>query len=318
MLGFHLYPEKGVFRLRQIAIMLALLFLLTACQSTVIVKKETIQNTTSANISEALPVNETNATSIVLSNIQVFIPREGNLTVYFLDVQGSSTILQYRDKSVLIDSGFESDSPKVLKSVRDLGIERLDYIFATNTQPKNIGGMPYLIMRTEPKNVVENGIPSTLKSYKAYKELYNNTIVVTQDTLFSLREISVKAIVIYDDGNGFSTNLDDNSIVTMARFGNSNFLFMSDCGLDCEERLKNTEVSADILKISNSCNSTSLAFLQRVNPKVAIVSANIDFCPSIKDRFKFLDIPLYITSEVGDIYVTTDGLDYKIDYGKNG
>ena len=93
---------------------------------------------------------------------------------------------------------------------------------------------------------------------------------------------------------------------------------MSDCGLDCEERLKNDDLSADVLKISNSCESTSLAFLQRVKPQVAIVSAGESFCPMIKDRFKFLNIPLHITKEKGDIFVTTDGLNYMIDWKKEG
>lgn len=308
------YIYEKVNTLRFIITALMLLFLLTACQDTYVINKQPTQNTTPENITDAIPVNATNETIVGIRETQVFIPREDNLTIYFLDIKGNSVIVQYKDKSALIDSGFEADSEKILKRIRDLGIEQLDYVFATNKQPKNIGGMPYIILRTEPKNVVENGVPPSLNT----SVIITNLVKIRNDQDFTLEDAIIKTIVVYDDGQGFSVNLDDNSLVTKIHYGNSKFLFMSDCGLDCEERLKNDDLSADVLKISNSCESTSLAFLQRVNPKVAIVSADESFCSTIKDRFRFLNIPLHITGEKGDIFVTTDGLNYMIDWKKEG
>ena len=305
--------------MRLVVLILFSLFILTACETT----PKYQPTTPSTNITEAIPLNQTNSTNetitILSKDIEVFVPRLKNLTMYVLDIEGDATLFQYRDKAILINSGFEDDSEKVLKKIRDLGIDKLDYIFATNTQPKNIGGMPYLILRTEPSYIVENGIPSTIQSYKQYKELYNETTVVKSDTTFSLGEFFVRVLVVYDDGEGFSTNLDDNSLVIRVSYGNSKFLLMSDCSVDCEERLRDADVSADVLKISDSCSATSLSFLQRVNPDVSIVSTSKldqDFCPSIVQRFKNLNIPLHLTSIDGDIYVTTDGLDYHIDWKK--
>jgi len=300
--------------LRRIIVVLIIALLLTSCET----KQQTPEP--SETVTNATPVNETNSTETIIvetKDVQVFIPRLNNLTIYFLDINGSSSIIQYKDNSVLIVAGFREDSEKILKSIRNLGIESLDYIFATNAQPKNIGGMPYLILRTSPENVVENGIPSSIE-YKEYKDLYNETIIIKYDQTFFLEDFSVKVEVAYDDGIGFSSDLDDNSLVLRVHYGNSKFLFMSDCGLDCEERLKDTDVSADVIKISSSCDSTSLSFLQRVNPKVAVVSAQKDFCPNVVERFRFLDVPLHITGERGDIFVTTDGLNSYIDWNKNG
>lgn len=311
-----------MFNLKLIILLIPILFLITACEEAFIGSKPEPQLATPANVTEAKPVNITvNETVVddVPKDIQVFIPRENNLTLYFLDIKGDSTIVHHRDKAVLIDSGFKEDSEKVLKSIRDLGIDNLDYVFATNTQPSRIGGMPYIILRAEPDNIIEGGIPSKSPEYTTFKELYNKTIVVKWDTVFEIGDFFIKAIVIYDDMEGFSKRLDDNSLITKVQYGSSKFLLMSDCGMECEERLKYTDMSADVIKISSSCNATSLTFIQRINPEIAIVSTqdlDQEFCPNIIERFKLLNIPLYITSEKGDIFVTTDGLNYNIDWKK--
>ena len=298
-----------------IVILILTLFLITSCEDVFVGSKPQPQPVESENVTDAELINETNETTAETpTTLEVFLPREDNLTLYFLDVKGDATIVHYEDRAALVDSGYEDDSPKVVSSIRNLGIENLDYVFATNTQPKRIGGMPYVILRTEPSNIVENGIPSNTTTYK---ELYNNTIVIKHDEVFSFDSAFIKSIVIYDDGSGFSSNPDDNSLITQISYGNTKFLLMSDCGPDCEERLRNTDISSDILKISNSCDATSLTFLQRVSPEIAIASTqDTDFCPNIKSRFSYLDIPLYTTLENGDIFVTTDGLDYKVGWKK--
>ena len=232
--------------------------------------------------------------------------------MYVLDIEGNAVIFQYKNKAILIDSGSKTDSERILKKIRDLGIEQLDYIFATNLQPNNIGGMPYLILRTEPINYIE-GIPTFLNKTVRINHIER----IKNDKTFQLDDFSIRVLVGYDDGYGFSDNMDDNSLVLKVTYGNSDFLLMSDCSLDCEEKIKNDGIQAEVIKISSSCDATSLTFLQRVNPTWAIVSGNNkDFCPAVADRFKNLNIPLFMTSDKGDIYVTTDGLDFKIDWNK--
>ena len=152
-------------------------------------------------VTAAEPVNNTNSTNeteiidlIEIKDVVVFQPRKNNLTLYFLDINGSSVIGQYKDKSFLIDSGFKEDSEKILKSIRDLGIDKLDYAFATNTQPKNIGGMPYIILRTEPNYLVE-GIPTHLN--KTVK--INNLIRLKTDETFSIGDVLINILIVYDD-----------------------------------------------------------------------------------------------------------------------
>jgi len=304
--------------LKILALMIIALFLLTSCQS----QKNNIpvQSQTVTTVEPTNNTNSTNETEVIVIEtkpITIFTPRKENLTMYVLDIEGNAVIFQYKDKAILVDAGLDTDSAKVLKALRDLGIEQLDYIFATNTLPKNIGGMPYIILRTEPSNVIENGIPSSFQ--REYKEVYNDTQIIKNDKTFNLGDFAVRVLVGYDDGEGFSTNLEDNSLVLKVSYGNSNFLLMSECSLDCEEKIKNDGIKADVILISNSCNATSLTFLQRVSPTWAIVSGkHEEFCPVVVDRFTNLNIPLFITQDKGNIFVTTDGLDWKIDWNKDG
>lgn len=292
-----------------IAILILSTIFLVSCQDALVGSKPKPQPIEPETVVELAILNETNETETTTSiESDVFIPRDNNLTVFFLDVKGSSSIIQYKDNSALVDSGFKEDSEKILKSIRNLGIDTLDYVFATNTQTKNIGGMPYIILRTEPNIVVESGIPSNLNE----SVIIDNLMQVKGDISFNLDKAILKVMVVYDDGSGFAENQNDNSLIIKASYGNMKILLMSDCGFDCEERLRETDLSANILKISNSCDATSLAFLQKVRPEVAIISTqDSDFCPQIVSNFKYLDIPLYNTMD-GDIFVTTDGLDYKV------
>lgn len=298
--------------MKLVTIVLSLfLIFLVSCQDTLIGSKPQPQPVQEENTTEPDLMNLTNQTPVesVPQEVEVFYPRENNLTIYFLDVNGDSSLVQEKDNSILIDSGYENDSNKVLNSIRNIGIDNLDYIFATNTHQKNVGGMPYIILRTSPDNIIENGIPSNTTSYK---ELYEETTTIKRDTFFDIGGFFVLVYVVYDDGLGFAKNPDDNSLVTKINYGNIKILLMSDCGFECEERLRDSDLSADIIKISNSCDANSLSFLQNVNPDMAVVSTtDSNFCPNIVSRFKYLDVPLYQTTN-GDIFVTTDGLGYYV------
>jgi len=287
--------------------LIPILLILTSCQDALVGSKPNPQPVTPENVTDAEVVNETNTTTSEAVG-ELFIPRYGNLTLYFLDVIGDAVLVHYNEKSALVNSGYEEDSEKILKSIRNLGITKLDYIFATNTQLKNIGGMPYIILRAKPSVLVESGLPSS----PIYKELFNNTTVIQNDKYFYIDDILLQVLVAYDSGQGFLEREDDNSLVVKVTYGNSNFLLMSDCGMECEEFI---DVQADVIKIADNCDATSLAFLQRVNPEIAVVlTSSEDFCQNIINRFKYLNIPLYITSEKGDIFITTDGLDYDVGY----
>ncbi|MEK0338354.1 MAG: hypothetical protein QQN41_13070, partial [Nitrosopumilus sp.] len=260
-----------------------------------------------------------NITTITVIEENIFLPPyRYNLSVYVLDVDGQSAIILKGSKSLLIDSGVESDAETILKRLRNIGVMNLDFAIVSNTNEENLGGMPYIIIQTSPAIIYETGIPSSSSNYILMQELINASInkstKVDSDKLFSFDNAFVKLMVIYDDGGGFSSDDNDNSIVTKLTFKENKFLFMSNCGFNCLERLSKEDINSDVIVIDGSCDSTTLTFLQKVTPEIAIATGEI--CEETKNRFRFLNVPLYTSKEHGDIKIESDGRNFNLKYLK--
>jgi len=313
--------------MRLILTTLLLLILVTGCdelKSYLGDDKEAIPS--GDNTTQAVPVNLTNSTEVENITIvtileeDIFLPpRKSNLSIYVLDVDGQSVIFLKDEYSLLLDAGFESYAEVILKRLRNIGIMNLDFAIVSNTNEGVLGGMPYIIIQTSPATIYETGVPSTSSNYLIMKELINESInkstIVSTDKLFMFDDTFVKLMVIYDDGGGFSYNRDDNSIITRLSYKENSFLFMSNCGFNCLERLSKEDINSDALVIDGSCDSTTLTFLQRVTPEVAIATG--DICDETKNRFKFLNIPLYTSKEHGDIKLESDGKNFNLKYLKS-
>ena len=307
----------------RLLILFPILLLLTACDTAFLgnVPQNPSPVVNATNITEAEPVNiTTNETPIdVVPETPLYIPSQNNLIVYVMDVKGQSILVMQDENSLLIDSGTEEDSANILKNLRNLGIEKLDNLIISNTMEGSIGGLPYIIIQTSPANVYDSGNPSQSSSYVLYNELIKETptinkVLVSTDKLLTLGSAFIRIFVVYDDGSGFLPDSQDNSIVSRITYQSNSILAMSNCGFQCLEKLKNEDLKSDVLIIDGSCDSTTLTFIQKVNPK-AVVSTN-EVCKETEDRFKFLNIPLYYTLKHGDIKITADGTNFELKYLK--
>ncbi len=135
--------------------------------------------------------------------------------------------------------------------------------------------------------------------------LYPNSTIIPNDKFSTLGDIDINYIVPYDDGSALTS---DNSVVVKLGYGNINTLFATDCAIDCESRIDNSNLNAQILISNGGCNSLSLLFLQQVFPDVVIFSGKP--CQETLDRAKSLAIPVLVTPTDGDILITSDGLNY--------
>jgi len=306
--------------LRLILLIIPLL-LISACDSFIgnIPKNpELVGNGT--NITEATLINVTNSTNstegdIVVVEESVFYSHiPSNISLFVMDVAGQAIVIQKGDKSLLIDSGTEADSTNILKNLRNLGVTTLDKIVVSNSREENIGGLPYIIIQTSPAMIYDSGISTQSSSYKLYRELFPNVTLIPSDKILTLDDAFVRLIVLYDDGDGFLDDNNDNSILVKITYESNEFLMMSNCGFLCIERAKNEPLESDVLILDGSCDSTTLTFLQKVNPRVVIATGEV--CDETRNRFQFLNIPLYETSKHGDIRVRADGLDFSLQYEK--
>ena len=108
----------------------------------------------------------------------------------------------------------------------------------------------------------------------------------------------------------------DLSIVTKLKFGNNSFIFMGDAESISEGQMlaKQLDIKADVIKIGHhgSNTSTTQKFLEKVNPKYAVISCgkgNSYGHPqqATMTLLKTKKIPVYRTDEVGTIVATSNG-----------
>lgn len=116
--------------------------------------------------------------------------------------------------------------------------------------------------------------------------------------------------------NSNKEDLNTYSIVLKVTFGNNKFMFTGDAQASNEEDMinKGYDLSADVLKVGHhgSHTSTSENFLNKVNPKYAVISCgkNNDYGHPHKEtmeRLQTKNIPVYRTDESGNIVCTSDG-----------
>lgn len=250
------------------------------------------------------------------------LPHPGNLTVYYFDVgQADSEFVIFPDgKTLLIDGGKDSNSQSLILKIRNLGVEKIDYVIASHLHDDHIGGLPYIFLKMNIGQVFYNGNFATTQSYNLFKQYAVNLTPVATDGIFDFSQnVMTSMYVPYDNGHGFSSNENDNSIIVRLTYGKESFLFTGDCEMDCEASVSNANLQSQVLKVAHhgSQTSSTLAFLSKVKPEVAVIevgAGNSYGHPSddTVQRFNYLSVPTYRTDINGDVVITTDGFAWGI------
>lgn len=134
-----------------------------------------------------------------------------------------------------------------------------------------------------------------------------DTVTIGNATLTFLAPNSAK----YEDLNNYS-------IVCKLKYGNNSFIFMGDAEDISEGEIlqKQLDIQADILKVGHhgSHSSTTQAFLDKVNPKYAVISCgkDNDYGHPHKetiDKLNAKNINVFRTDLEGTIIATSNGND---------
>ena len=90
------------------------------------------------------------------------------------------------------------------------------------------------------------------------------------DETFNLADTTITTLSITAD----EKNLNDTSIVLKVKHGTNTFLLMGDASTKIEKTLLDKNIGSDVLKVGHhgSRYSTSVAFLNKVNPQYAVIS----------------------------------------------
>ena len=239
-------------------------------------------------------------------------PAEGSeMSLLAINVRKADALLLRSGQSTyLIDTGIKKNSDVLLDALRKEGVTKLTGVILTHTHADHTGGLKALL---ESEIVVENIYTS--KYYVLKKEDGKHPVEkATKKTDYEIHYLASGDTLPLDGGKltvlgPLELNEDDennNSLVILAEGGGGSILLTGDMEFPEEDSLLKAGLipHVDVLKIGNhgEGDATSLAFVEAVQPSLAVISTNTEDEPDTPDPrvLKLLDdrqIPVLITQD---------------------
>ncbi|MDR9415691.1 MAG: DNA internalization-related competence protein ComEC/Rec2 [Gracilimonas sp.] len=228
------------------------------------------------------------ATLILIISIHTYDNfQSAKLRVTFFDVgQGDAALLKTPSgHHILVDvgvwsPGFNSGKSTIIPHLNANGVEKLDAVILSHPHADHIGGIIDL-MEAIPINVIYNsGYEYDSKLYKKYIETAQrkDIPVKTLKAGDSLAIDPALLMLVYGpEGQIFTSDPNEHSVVVEVIYGATEFLFTGDAGIHQEERILSTYgnfLDTDVLKVGHhgSRTSSGSAFLNQATPLFSIIS----------------------------------------------
>ena len=270
-----------------------------------------------------------------------------NLTAHFIDVgQGDSILLQFKDKSLLIDGGPAEMAPRLEEYQRRQNVTSLDLLILTHPHDDHIGGLIAVLEDLQVKKAIDNGENDSSLIYKRFRALIEKKNI-SYALAYAGQEIdldpALKIEVLWPPQGGLSGgaklnrnaamknpwesivvralsgDMNQNSIVLRITYGRISLLLMGDADTVVENSLVSSgfNLSGQILKVGHhgGTSASSPEFLEKVKPLVSIISVgegNYYGYPTKRtlEALQAVGSGVYRTDTCGDIIITTDRLNY--------
>lgn len=265
---------------------------------------------------------------------------DGRLHVTMLSVgQAESLLVRAPDgTSMLVDgggylheSGRDFGERTLAPALFKLGVQRIDRMVLTHSHPDHIGGLPF-VARTFPVGEFWEASPG------GRGELYDQLHTILSEKHVRMRCLSAGDTLALADGVALSVlsplsstrktaqsiddqDMNDESLVFRLTYGMFSMLFTSDSGISAEDRMlaSGSDLRSTVLKVGHhgSRFSTSDAFLSRVAPRTALISAGKGNsfglpAPKTLEKLQQRGIGIYRTDLDGTIELVSDGTSWQV------
>ena len=277
----------------------------------------------------------------------------GRLSLTFLDVgQGDAIFINFpQGQTMLLDSGgrlgyaikqergqeqdeFEPNEDvfiedrtgvgeaAVLPYLWQLGLKRLDYIAATHGDSDHTEGFGEIMRALTIGQAFAGSVgePSDLFT-RTVRERGVPLRVLKRGDALTLDGVQLEVLSPFADAEAAQASDNNACLVLRLTLGQRVILLTGDIEKEAEARLveTNDNLHADVLKVAHhgSRTSTTAAFLARVQPAHAIISAGHPSPfghphPEVVARLQAAGARLWQTGQCGAIMVSTDGVDLRV------
>ena len=208
--------------------------------------------------------------------------------VYFIDVgQGDSELIRLKDSGIdiLIDAGTRSTKQELADYLKELGVDDIDILIGTHPHEDHIGGMAKII---EEFPIGTLYLPETSEEMTHTTKTYESLLDAAESKNVTVRTAAAGDVLLEQGNTSFKVlspshtdydNLNDYSIVTRLKVGDTAFLFQGDAETPVEEEILDSgaDVSCDVIKLGHHGSSTSYsrAYLEAANPSAAVISCGV-------------------------------------------
>ncbi len=252
-------------------------------------------------------------------------PKELMVTIFDVGQGDASLIETPNGKTVLIDAGvwspgYNSGESIILPHLKARGIDKLDAVVLSHPHSDHIGGIISLLNMVEIGTIYNSGYEYDSRLYQNYIKLAAEKGVEVESAESGERleiDPSVLFLVLGPEPSASGNNPNEHSVVINLVYGQSEFLFVGDAGIEQENRLmKNYGVllDTDFLKVGHHGSRTSSGeeFLNVVTPEIAVTSLgerNRFGHPHVEavSRLMETESTLYYTSRDKALVFTSDG-----------
>ncbi len=253
---------------------------------------------------------------------------EGEAKIWYLDVgQADSMLLQLPNGNeweyVLIDAGTGQTEEALVSWLQEQGVTDITAVIATHPHEDHIGGMDAVLEAIPVESLympeVKESLTPTTRCYEQMldaAEAQQVQAVKGQSGVTVYEEDGVKLELVGPEPQKEYDDLNEYSLVAKLTVGGKSFLFTGDSSEQAEADMieAGEDLKADVLKIGHhgSSTATTKAFLQAVNPQVAVISCGKDNSyghphEETMQRLQEKAMTIYRTDEDGTILATCDG-----------
>lgn len=240
----------------------------------------------------------------------------GKLSLYCLNIgKADCLILQFDDKTYLIDTGYEHTFPALETALNSLDIQHLDGVFITHCHQDHVGGLSKLVQT----DIAIDHIYAAAKYYDVKEKKHPVRLAATECNM-EVEWLNSGDIITIENGCSFNilgpvqvneNNENNNSLVMHFTSPHGSILFTGDMKDEEENEMIYHKLlkHCDVLKCAHHGDNgaTSEAFLRMITPRCAVISTHSgeeEDTPSPKTiaRLRNFACSVYVTQDAQDAY----------------